>query len=369
MPSQMTRRDFAPGNAPRSDAAPRHTSGRHTGRHLSAVAVLAGIALGLSGCGSDATGDGDSAASPEYEPGPLEAYFTEIYGGPQDEDAANAQMMRIEEATAACMAEQGFEYIPMDYSQQGGSFVVTEDEIPWGTREFAEQYGYGITTQPMQEEMIPDENAEEWIDPNQEYVEAMSEAEREAYYIALYGEQTFEESADGEAQEYDWTQAGCSGRAQQEANAVGIDADQMSALEEEMNAMWEAMAVDPRFAALDEAWATCLADAGFPGFTRMGEAEEAFSERANKVYEEAYSDQTQEMTEEEYMAIDEEVQRQLAEISSEEIETAVADFTCREEVRYEATSREISLEYEQEFVDTHRAELEAWVESAKAARE
>lgn len=334
-------------------------------RRLTTVTFLAALGLVLSGCGGDDDAKGD--ASPEYEPGPLEAYFAQIYGGMADEEDADAQMMRIEEATAACMAEQGFEYIPVDYSQMGGGFVTSGDDIPWGTKEFAEEYGYGITTSPMQEEMI-EEDPEEWVDPNQEYVEAMSETEREAYYAALYGEQTYEEPLEGEEVEYNWEEAGCSGRAQQEANALGVDPEQMSALEEDMTAMWEAMQSDPRMAALNEEWSSCLADAGFPGYTTFGDAEQDFSERANKVYEDMWEDVTEELTEADYLAMEEEAQRRLAELTSAEIETAVADFECRESVRWDAVSREVNLEYEQEFVDTHKAELDALVESAKAAQ-
>lgn len=325
------------------------------------------LLLALAAC-SGGSGEKKDDASEEEDFGPLQSYFEQIYGA-WDEDSSNAQAMRVEEITAECMAEQGFEYTPVDWSQAGGGVVVDED-LQWGTAEFAAEYGYGITTQPgMPEEPAPDEPTEEFVDPNQEYVDSMTEGEREAYHLALYGEQFTDDGSGGEV-EYDWTKAGCQGAAQHEVyENTGLDSDQTAALEEEMNTMWESIASDPRITALDDEWASCLADKGFTGYAKIGDPETQLSERSNAVYEEVYGDMTEELSEEEYAALDEQVQSRLAEITGEEIEIAVADFECREQVDYDDVQREVSTEYQQEFIDAHKDELDAWVEAAKAARE
>lgn len=48
-----------------------------------------------------------------------------------------------------------------------------------------------------------------------------------------------------------------------------------------------------------------------------------------------------------------------------EIATAVADAGCKAEVGYDDGYREINHEHQQEFVDRHRAELDAWAEAAE----
>lgn len=332
---------------------------RYSTRTIVTTGALA-LALGLAGCGG---GGGETPSGEETPLGPLDEYFEQIYGS-WDEDTANAQQMQVEEVVAECMAEEGFEYIPVDYSSMGGGYSPDELDVEWGTLEFAEQYGYGATTNPWGDEAAEPAPEEEWVDPNQDYVMAMSETEQQAYYAALYGNQEYVE---GEETEYDWTTAGCQGRAQHEVYEVGsgMDEDSFTALQEEMSAMWETIATDPRVTGLDAEWASCMADAGYDGLAAVGDAENQFYEQVNAVYEDAYEN-TDDSTD--YEALDAEVQEQLSALTDEEIATAVADFTCREEVRYTEIQQEVNIEYQEEFVAAHKAELDAWAAAAQAAQ-
>ncbi len=107
-----------------------------------------------------------------------------------------ARMARVEELTAACMREQGFEYIPVDHSQ----FWYDEDEFAgeeqWGTSEWIRTYGFGVTTMRFSQEQVgPDlvgydphmyeGPEEEFVDPNQDYRDSLSEPERQACDEAL----------------------------------------------------------------------------------------------------------------------------------------------------------------------------------------
>jgi len=133
-----------------------------------------------------------------------------------------------------------------------------------------------------------------------------------------------------------------------------------------MNAVWEQTQQDPRLTEVTTAWVDCMADAGITGLATVEDATTLISDKANAVYEEAVpTDPTAtEMPSEEEMAdMEAQVQERLGEITDEEIETAVADFTCREEVGYDDTFQEVSFDLQQQFVDTHRDELEAWVEA------
>ncbi|WP_298459007.1 hypothetical protein [uncultured Cellulomonas sp.] len=342
---------------------------RRTPRVAAALAVLM---LTLAGCGSggaDAPGDGDDGAAPEVELGPLEEYFQQAYGE-YDEDQANRDMLRLEEAIAACMAEQGFDYTPMDVASQAGTSMSSDDlDVEWGTREFAEQYGYGITTNPFGdlEEAAPQE---EFVDPNADYVEAMSESEREAFYVALSGDQVMPEG--DEEFVYDWEQSGCQGRAQHEVYEGGQSDPAIASLEEEMNSVWQRTQEDPRVAEATTTWVSCMGDAGITGLTSVEEASMRISDKSNAVFEEVYNaaptTEDQVPSEEDMAALEAEVQERIGELTDEEIATAVADAECREEIGYDDTMREVGVELQQEFVDTHREELDAWVEAVTAAR-
>jgi hypothetical protein len=320
----------------------------------------------LAGCG---VAEKVTGGAKEDEVGPLGKYFEQAYGE-YDEDQANREMRRVEELVAECMSEQGFDYTPMDPSSQGGMSFSSEDlDVEWGTREFAEQYGYGITTDPWAELQESQPEPEEFVDPNAEYVESMSQSEAEAYFLALHGNQEFSEDPEEEV-EWDWEQNGCYGKAQHEVYEAGRDDTDMASLEEEMNSLWEQTQQDPRIAEATTAWIDCMGDAGFTGLATVDDAQMQISDKSNAIYEDAYpSDMGEEMpSEEDFAAIEAQIQEKLGEIKDEEIATAVADFECREETDFDDTMQEVSFELEQEFVDTHKEELEAWVEAMTAQR-
>lgn len=329
---------------------------------VSLGAVLLLVLTACSGGGSTGSGGNDPDDLPK---GPLDEMFEEMYGG-WDEDQGARDMMRVEEIVAECMAEEGFEYLPVDQTQF--SYGGEELDVEYGTLEFAEQYGYGATTNPWGgdvEEMEAEQ--EEFFDPNQELVEAMSQTEQEAYYAALWGNQEYIE---GEETEYDWTTAGCQGRAQHEVYEGGVDADEFEALQEEMNTMWDAIQQDPRVAELDGKWASCMADAGHDGFAAIYDAETSIYDRTNEIHESAWEDVEldENASEADWQAIDAQIQAELAEITDDEIELAVADFTCREEINFARVQAEVAVEHQTEFYDAHKEELEAWLASYQEAR-
>lgn len=355
MTRSMTRRISTPGARP--------ATRRRTTATTAAVGVLA---LLLTACGGDAGTDGEKEDEGDAAPfgsGPLDAYFERIYGG-MDENAWEDQQREVEALMAECMAEQGFEYVPVDYSSMSQT-PVEEPDVEWGTREFAEQYGYGMTTYPgMDEQPAPEEQV--WEDPNQVYVDAMSETEREAYYVALYGAQSGPEPGEEEEWVYDWTQAGCQGSSQHAIEEkYGLGGEEMTALQEEMEALWGQVAADERITALTTRWADCMADAGYPGLAAVEDAQNAIMEEQNAIQEEVFAGADESA---DWEALQAEVEERTAGLTEKEIAMAVADFECREEVEFDSVQVEVTNEYQQTFVDAHRAELDAWVESVEAAR-
>lgn len=333
------------GSAPGTGSARGGARGR--GSRALAAALLGGALL-LTGCGGGASADPEA----EEEVGPLGEYFAQMYPEQSEEDMA-AQMREVEELTAACMQEQGFDYTPMDTSQAFGDMTVDED-VDYDSEEYVATHGYGMTTWDEEEESAPVE--EEWVDPNEDYVSGMSESEQTAFYEALYGPMDVVEETDPEAEmaEYDWTTAGCSGEAQHEVDGASVDPfsdPAFSSLQEEMDRMYTSVQDDPAVASLDGDWSACMAEAGYD-FPRPDAAWEDISTRSDELYA-----ATSETSPEPDPAAWEELQQL-------EIDTALADHRCKDEVDYDETYQEVSLRVEQEFVDAHRAELDAMVEAA-----
>lgn len=328
------------------------------------------LLLTLTACSAGGGGDGgsDGGTSAEALPkGPLDELLEEMDGG-EDAERIDRQLDEVEEVVAACMREQGFEYTPVDWSQQPGTRPAEEPEEEWGTLAFAERYGYGATTNPYGDAAAAAPE-EELVDPNQAYVEQLSEAESAAYQEALHGTPPEGRAEDGGV-EVDVDTAGCQGRAQREADEVGtgMDVETFDALQEAMDVMWQAVQDDPRMAEVNARWAACMADAGYAGLAMPADAENVVIEKANAVYDEAYAgrqlDETS--TEEDVAAVEAAVRERLAEITDEEIRTAVADHTCRDEVDLPRTQAEVGVRHQQEFYDAHEAELEAWREAISA---
>ncbi len=350
-----------------------------------ALASTCAAVLLLTGCsGGGEDGDEDKgAAAFDWTPGPLDEYSARIYGYSYDEDQksqeemqaeADAQNREVEELVASCMQDQGFDYIPNDTN--GGTVYAGDDlDVEWGTREFAEQYGYGISTDPWSSSEMPVDDGSEYVDPNAEYTEAMSESELQAYQEALWGPP--QEYVEGEEpQEYDWTTAGCYGSAQHEVyETSGAETDEYSALEDEISSFWETVQADPQIAELHAAWGSCMADAGFDGMTNVNESTQPLYDEWN---------QLQGWEDPDYQALletwDWEAEPDgppqpeadadaVAAFTKKEIETAVADFDCQQEVDFQAESQRIDHELQQQFVDQHEAELEAWASAAESARD
>ena len=350
--------------------APRTTALRTAA--LTAAALTAMLAL-------TACGGGDPEPEPEPTPessvGPLESLLRDYLAEWSNEDVTR-QLTRMEEAIAACMAEQGFSYTPVDYSTVEVDFMGSDLGVEPGTLEFAQRYGYGLTTDPWG----ADDLEGEVEDPNAEYVAAMSEAEQQAYFAALYGEQYADPSMidgapDGEAMtDYSWEDAGCTGLAQEQLlTGNETDGDEFLGLQQAMAEMMESAVRDPRLDRANADWAACMAEAGYPGLAAVGGAEAAIGAEVDAVWAKAAvgtSTQpvppglTDPSDAEAAVAVAEELER----ITPREIETAVADLTCQSEVGYDALRRQVDAEYQREFLTENLEEIQEWLRSLQSLR-
>ncbi|WP_166346652.1 hypothetical protein [Phytoactinopolyspora limicola] len=327
---------------------------------------LAAAALAVAGCSNNETDDdGERAAS-----GPLAEFMnrtpataglsgrgsgiTDNHPEPSAEEIR--QQHHMEELVADCMRDAGFEYVPRPVKDDEDSGPAQFDEAyALEPADFAEQYGYGITTIFYNQA----NNLPEGDDPNADIRDALSEAARDAYDDALWGRRD-EESGDRD-------NSGC----YDQAHAETVDTDEpnlddvsqeFDPLFDDVEALFERVRNDPRVTALVGEWQECMADQGFAG---LEELDDPYMLIEDKTFEASVPEDEAPAT----MGDDGGVivegdsrsiiaPEKLKELRKHEIELATADFGCREQ--HEDDYRTVALELEEEFVDAHRDELERY---------
>ncbi|GAA1818054.1 hypothetical protein [Nesterenkonia flava] len=355
-----------------------------------AAAASTAALLALTACSGSS-----SSEELTWEDSPLQEVYTSLWGDterPEEElnQEEEERQRRAEEIIAACMAEEGFDYTPAVY---GGSTSYGSTDEDWGSEEWTQQYGYGITTDPWAEEWEEQEaDVEEWTDPNADYIASMSEMEQEAYYEALYGPMTamteeemlaYEESIElGEEDyglEYTWEDAGCQGRADYEVYESAYEEENdmwedpaVVELFDAMDAIYEEVERDERVSELNAEWVQCMEDAGHTGFAQPMDAENSIWDEYERIQESAneevdWESIDWEAMEEGELDVDptEDLYQNaleaagLQELREREIELAVADKACRSDLNLDSRVLEVQFEYEKTFLEEHQAEIDA----------
>lgn len=314
---------------------------RHRAVLIQSIA-LASAALLLAGCAG-------TTAAPKLDPekSPLSEYWTAIYGD-YDEDAYAEQAKEQETLVAACMADEGFEYIPVDQSQYMTSF----DDVDRDTEEWVAEHGYGMVQTPEEIEEM-NEQSSDYVDPNQDYVMALSESEQAAYYEVLYGVQDMEPNADGEY-EYNWETSGCQGAASHEVQGdMPYDDDKYKDLLDDMNKVYEKLAKDPAMKKLETEWAACMSDEGETTFKKKQDAVDSIMNESNAMYEDPAAQDDQDAFADAQ-----------AELHKKEIKLALIDFGCAKKVDYTNRSLTVQFALEQTFIDDHKKQLDEMVADA-----
>lgn len=323
------------------------------------------LALAIAGC----TGGQDTSSTDLWENSPLNKYLGWDSASQQSSEEQEREFIeqrnRVEELVAACMKDEGFEYVPVDYAQEAGMVVSSEDEeYPWepDKREWVAKYGYGAVDWPgkeeMEEEAANPEEGESSVDPNQEYVESLSPSEQTAYYETLYGPQPTEEEVESGDYEYDPENAGCMGDAELEFGAEDPwAAEEFQPIMEAMTELYTTVREAPEFRELDAKWSRCMEDAGFD-FSAQGEAQQSIYDRQSEIYES--------VTEEEWAEGEPDLP-ELDELQADEVELALADLECREKTDYTENSMKLQYAAEEAFIQEHKAELDALKEAFAAS--
>lgn len=349
------------------------------------VAPVAMLAL-LTSCGggndTEAGGDGGGG---EVASSPLAEYFGQDF----DSDPEQAQARVVEEerarqeAIAACMKGEGFEYIPQDPTQ----FIQFEspDGVEYGSDEWTAKYGFGISTQRFPQSALgPDLVGydEEQMglgidDPNMKIREALSPEEQAAYDEALYGDMsafeidpTLSEEEQAKAMEnMQFEPGGCEGEAMNAASSLSQKV--YTEFSDEMDAMYERVQADPRIVEAEQKVKDCVAGKGleYPG---QEEVYTMFEDRLTEIDAQVTypgADLTEDdfaaMSEEQLTALNSqppvipaEAKAKLAEVQAEEIALAKAVNEC--DGSFEDQGKlysEVSAQYEQEFIDAHADRL------------
>lgn len=335
---------------------------------------VAALVLAMTGCTNDAgTEDGEHTS------------LASVMGWDSDggEDTWEDDQRAIEEAVAACMRDEGWEYIPVDTSVQFSEYS-DEDELERLGRE-----GFGITYYTLYGDS--DAYVDDWVDPNEDYVASLDGAEMEAYYASLYGSEEEIEATqtleiDPETGEEYYISEGYGTGCQGEAYEL-IEGDGAAQSEE----MWDALDVyyeeleqraqaDPRVQAAEEDWVQCISDAGHDfdsqeqlwedGWndiqTRHDEIlgddyyRDPFEGMTDAQIEDFMSSATQEELEEMWdvtVELTADQEAQLEALLEEEASLAVADFECSNAMWTEL--EDTYAELEEQFVLEHQDELNA----------
>lgn len=335
---------------------------------LAAIAATAMVFV-LAGCSGPSSG-----GELTYEDSPLNKYLSAAYGGDLSQEEqqrrAEEQQAKTEELVAQCMADEGFEYKP---NTSTGAIMTGDADEEWAPekREWVEKYGYGMISSPYSEKQ-QEATEEEYVDPNQDYIESLSESEQTAFNETLYGPVPDEdELGEDGSYEYRWEDAGCQGWAQHELegeNGDPFQAEEFADLRTKMEEFWTSAQESPEFVELNGAWAKCMADAGEPGFTTQQEAVQSIIDQQNALYDEAYGDGSEAVDPEAPDVEDPNESPEMKELGEREIELALVDLDCREKTSYAKKSLEIQFALEEKFIAENKAELEAFKAAAEQSK-
>ncbi|GAA1750431.1 hypothetical protein [Agromyces humatus] len=305
------------------------------------AAAVAAATLLLTGCSGGPGGASDGGLT--YEDSPLTKYLEPV-NGTWDEERAVAESKEVEEIVAACMADEGFDYTPVDQSQ---NMSFEDDWEERQTEEWVASNGWGMVQTPEEME-AQQEDAEEFVDPNQPYLESLSPSEQEAYYATLYGPGPSEEELNEDGSyEYNWEEAGCQGAAQHEVQGDTNywEDDEFADLVAAMTSLWEELPKQPEVAELNEKWSACMADAEYPDFAERAEAQNSIIEQLNAFWE---GENPTEPSADELKAL-----------KQQEIDIALADFRCAKELDYDNVEFTAQFDLEDQFIVDHKSELDA----------
>jgi hypothetical protein len=339
---------------------------------LALLAVLA-----LAGCGNNQD-PGAVTADQKSDKSPLAEYMGEGFvsssgggirlavragGGQEPSEEDLAKQRKVEDATAACMKTAGFEYVAVPPESNPKSKFNDAFNLP--ADKFAEQYGYGISTIDWSKAGSDDTN------PNTKIRSALSPAAQKAYDKALNGPNAGPNGvvavgpsdSDGPSSSAQ-TDLGCRGKAAEQVYGKGqdklADMKKFDSLFKDIQALAKRIEADQRVVDATTAWSDCMADAGHAGFTKADAPREQVQQKLDALTgNQPPPKNGKGKTLTGPPSFDKVDATKLAELRKFEIALAVDDQKCKAKV-YDEPYKKAQYELEQEFVNQHKAELEAY---------
>lgn len=240
---------------------------------------------------------------------------------------------QVEALIQQCMAEQGFDYIPVD-------LTLTELEPLRGLslEQYRQEFGYGLSTEIEDGDQG---NEQKFADPNDAIRENLGAEELEAYNDALLGKPSEAKeirTEEGELIMVDNPNA-CINKSHATIDRPITDESvraqaQLSLLIFELD---ERIASDSRVIDAQDAWSTCMTEAGYQFANPQGIEEDILLRLAEISSE----------TDDGEVSFD---QAALSSIQTYELEIAQQDEACRDEAEFARVLLEVRRAYETEFL-------------------
>jgi hypothetical protein len=237
-------------------------------RLLALLAVLLATAL-LAGCGGDDESAGDGATQTQAQDGQAQSDLDVEEQLGFTRNGVTAAQAKVENAIAACMKAEGFEYVPSDPVAAQAALTGKPN---MSDEEFERTYGHGIAT------LYGKGSAQS--DPNARIRAQLGDADRRAYDRTLHGgdpQQTFAYAIDnGDFSEL----GGCTRKATEEAFG---GTRLLTTLQRELDELDEAILADGRMVRAQEAWSRCMRTATGESFEDSEAVEETIRERLEQI--------------------------------------------------------------------------------------
>ena len=227
-------------------------------RDTAPSSVATTTTTGESGATSSTSSPGVSAYVPAQERAVSAAqsaegrqFGTEEFGLTMRELTARAE--EVESLISICMAEAGFEYVPVDFTTIRQAMVSDKSAPNLSGGEYLSQYGHGISTQP--DKPIVEIGLG---DQNRQILAGLSEADAEAYRRTLWGENDDATLAFGLESEDFSRSGGCTRDAIEQVFAP----EELSTTY--FNPADALVLLDPRAQEAIQAYSACMSENGFP---------------------------------------------------------------------------------------------------------
>lgn len=261
---------------------------------------LLGLALVAAACAATAGVDPTDGSTSTSIPLP----GTQAFGLTEAEFTEYVE--EVEGLIAGCMAEAGFEYVPVDVTAvlEVGIWMRADPNI--SREEYKSQWGYGISTRtdnPPREIGLGQQNIQIY--------ESLPESEQIAYDRTLFGDDT---DATFALMLDDEDFSGLGGCTEEAVSAVFPEEMMSSSFINPKDVLIEG---DPRVIAADEAWMDCMSEEGYE-YEDQDEIIEEYEERYEALTD---GEDPEDLSGEDLAALEE--------LQAEEIAVALRDLECQ----------------------------------------